>query len=174
VLSTLGLIGGGWYAGQRPEAHTMVRKIVTFPPFIAFLAALALNRAQISLGPWEPALRALSSTLTPAALLAVGLQLRIAALQTVRVPLAWGLAFRLGLSPLLVWGVYQGILGLRGETLGVMVLEAGMAPMITGAIVAASLGLNPALAGLMVSLGISASLVTVPLWHWVLQSCSST
>lgn len=175
VLSTLGLIGAGFYAGQRPQARTIVHKIVTFPPFIAFLVALTLNRTGITFtGPWEAGLRALSSTLTPAALLAVGLQLQLGTLRALRAPLAWGLAFRLGLSPLLIWGLYQGALGLRGETLGVSVLEAGMAPMITGAIVAANLGLNPALAGLMVSLGISASLVSVPLWYWVLQSCSST
>lgn len=170
VLSTLGLLGGAFYTGQQARGTEMLGRLCRFPPFIAFGLALLCQLWQ-----WQPdglllsVLQALGASLTPAALLAVGLQLKTGQWQRWSAQLSWGLAYRLGLSPLLVLFVYAS-LGLRGEILGVMVLEAGMAPMITGAIVASSLGLQPALAHLMVSAGIVLSLLSVPLWYVLLQA----
>lgn len=175
VLSTLGLMAGAYYAeGQdlplAKQAVAIGRRIVFFPPFVCFALALGLN-----LQGWQwptpvaSGLSAVAATLTPAALLAVGLQLQLKQLTAFKGPLAVGLGYRLGVAPLLVWGVYGGLMGVTGDMLGVSVLEAGMAPMITGSIVAAGLGLNPALASVMVSVGIACSLVTVPLWFWLLQ-----
>jgi malate permease and related proteins len=175
VLSTLGLMAGAYYAeGQElpfaQQARAILRRIVCFPPFVCFALALLLN---VQGWQWPMAvasgLSAIAATLTPAALLAVGLQLQLKQLTAFKGPLVVGLGYRLGIAPLLVWALYGGVLGLTGNQLGVSVLEAGMAPMITGSIVAAGLGLNPALASVMVSVGIACSLVTVPLWFWVLQ-----
>lgn len=178
VLSTLGLMAGAYFAeGQeRPlktQALAIFLRIVRFPPFVCFALALGLN-----LQGWQwptpvaSGLSAVAATLTPAALLAVGLQLQLKQLTSLKGPLAVGLSYRLGVAPLLVWGLYGGLLGLKGNMLGVSVLEAGMAPMITGSIVAAGLGLNPALASVMVSVGIACSLVTVPLWFGLLNLLS--
>lgn len=170
VLSTLGLLGGAFYAGQTARPTEMLWRVLSFPPFIAF--GLALLRKGLQ---WPPTgqelqvLQALGASLTPAALLAVGLQLKAGQLGQWAQALRWGLSYRLGLAPLLMLLLYAGA-GLRGEMLGVMVLEAGMAPMITGAIVASSLGLQPALAQLMVSTGIVLSLLTIPLWYGLLQA----
>lgn len=170
VLSTLGLIAGSLYVGQQAQASQIIGRIVRFPPFICFAIALCCNltglRFPVSL---ETSLSVLGATLTPAALLAVGLQLKLKGIQTHRQALLWGLGFRLVVSPLCILLIYAGGLGLQGDLLGICVLEAGMAPMITGSIVAASLGLQPALASLMVSLGIVLSLVTVPIWFYSLQ-----
>jgi predicted permease len=51
----------------------------------------------------------------------------------------------------------------------VVVAEAAMAPMITGALLAMEHGLEPRLASAMVGLGVPLSLVTVPLWAWALR-----
>lgn len=175
VLSTLGLMGAAYYAeGQgRPigeQFKAIAARIVRFPPFVCFALALFLN---VQGWQWPSGvaagLTAIAATLTPAALLAVGLQVQIKQMRAFKTPLAVGLVYRLGLAPLLVWGVYGGLVGVKGNLLGVSVLEAGMAPMITGSIVAAGMGLNPALASVMVSVGIAASLITVPTWYWVLQ-----
>lgn len=171
VLSTLGLIGGSLYVGQQAKAGQILKRIVRFPPFICFALALGLNLMAYRWPPLlETSLTGLGATLTPAALLAVGLQLKLKGIGQYRQALIWGLGFRLLLSPLSILLLYAGGLGLRGDLLGICVLEAGMAPMITGSIVAASLGLQPALASLMVSLGIVLSLLSVPLWYLLLQS----
>jgi predicted permease len=49
------------------------------------------------------------------------------------------------------------------------VLQAAMAPMISGGILAVSHRLNPPLANAMVGLGIPLSFITVPLWAWGLN-----
>ncbi len=170
VLSTLGIIAGSLYVGQQAKASQVLKRIVRFPPFICFVIALLVNMTGYLMPlTLEISLTGLGATLTPAALLAVGLQLKLKGIQQHRQALIWGLGFRLLLSPLFILVIYAGGLGLEGDLLGICVLEAGMAPMITGSIVAASLGLQPALASLMVSLGIVLSLLTVPLWYLLLQ-----
>lgn len=173
VLSTLGLVAGAYFAGdssQQPAWHMILLRIVRFPPFVCFALALALNLGGFH---WpalpDALLRSVAATLTPAALLAVGLQLELGHWKRYLRPLSYGLLFRLGIAPVLVALFYGGVLGLSGEMLGVSVLEGGMAPMITASIVASGMGLNPPLASLMVSVGIALSLVTVPLWYAVLQ-----
>lgn len=174
VLSTLGLMAATYYAQRNTErfqASDMLKRILRFPPFISFALALGLNAVG-----WQwpalpgAALKALGATLTPAALIAVGLQLHLQATHKYRQAIVFGLAYRLGIAPLLALVVYGGFFALQGPLLGVSVLEAGMAPMITASIVAAGLGLNPPLASAMVSMGIGVSLVTVPLWFLLLQS----
>lgn len=176
VLSTLGLMAATYYAEANAggfRVKDMLHRIGRFPPFLSFALALLLNALQVQ-WPVLPGalLQALGATLTPAALIAVGLQLQWQATRQYRQAIVFGLGYRLGIAPLLVWAIYGGLLAVRGPLLGVSVLEAGMAPMITASIVAAGLGLNPPLASAMVSVGIACSLVTVPLWFLLLQGWS--
>ena len=57
----------------------------------------------------------------------------------------------------------------RGEAVRITLLEAGMGPMITGAIVAVESGLDAELCSLMVSAGVPLCLITVPLWAKLLE-----
>ncbi len=176
VLSTLGLMAATYYAEPTAAGFRltdMLRRIGRFPPFLSFALALLLNALQFQWPALPGAvLQAFGATLTPAALIAVGLQLQWQATRQYRQAMAFGLSYRLGIAPFLVWITYGGMLGVHGPLLGVSVLEAGMAPMITASIVAAGLGLNPPLASAMVSVGIALSLVTVPLWFALLQLLS--
>jgi hypothetical protein len=51
----------------------------------------------------------------------------------------------------------------------VMLIESAMPPMIGAGIVASQAGLHPQLVSLMIGIGIPASFITVPAWHWVYQ-----
>ena len=95
----------------------------------------------------------LRGTLAPLALVSVGLQLRLDALQGNRGPLALGLGYKLIVAPALLGVLYFGLVGLSDGNMRVTVLESAMGPQIGGAIVASQYGLNPALVTLMVGAG---------------------
>ena len=72
------------------------------------------------------------------------------------------------LSPVVFWVLYVALFQQRGEMVHITLLEAAMAPMITAAVVANDFELDGEMANLMVGLGIPLSLLTVPLWHYLL------
>jgi predicted permease len=169
VLSSLGVFTAASLASRSASFGGIIRSLLRFPPFIAMLAALALHPV-----PYPPALREilekLSATLIPLALVSVGLQmdLKPALLRQYGTELVTGLLFKLALGPALIALLYVGILGAHGEMIQITLVQAAMAPMITGAILASDYDLEPELANLMVAVGIPLSLVTVPLWaHWL-------
>ncbi|PKL74558.1 MAG: transporter, partial [Candidatus Melainabacteria bacterium HGW-Melainabacteria-1] len=171
ILGTLGLLVAA-SAGQAAEPLSpgmLARRVLGFPPFVAFLLAIGCQLLS-----WQPGgilaqvLSVLGASLAPLALLAVGLQLRLEPDPELLRPLLLGLSYKLLLAPLLIWSLYAGGLGLSGELLEVCVLEAAMGPMITAAIVAGNYQLAPRLATLMLAVGVPMSLLTVPLWHALL------
>lgn len=165
VLSTLGLwVAGSMSGSTAPGLRTTLKRVLTFPPFVALLGAVVWSRFPTA--PQALPLQIfgrLGSTLVPLALVAVGLQLDLspAALRPRLSLLVIGLLFKLGLMPLLFW-LFWGSKGLMNQ---VIVLEAAMAPMITAAVVANEQKLDGELANLMLGIGIPLSLITVPLWH---------
>jgi predicted permease len=58
--------------------------------------------------------------------------------------------------------------GISGLMLTIGVLQAAMAPMISAAILADQHNLEPPLANTILGIGILLSLVSVPLWSYVL------
>jgi predicted permease len=58
---------------------------------------------------------------------------------------------------------------LEGLILDVSVMEAAMAPMITGSIIAITHDLEPKLASLLVGIGIPLSFFTLAIWYFVLS-----
>jgi hypothetical protein len=84
-------------------------------------------------------------------------------------PLALGLSFKLLLAPLLLAGLYIGVLRATGEVIRITLFEAAMGPQIGGAVVAIQHGLNPPLITLMVGIGITLSFLTLPVWWYALQ-----
>ncbi len=78
-----------------------------------------------------------------------------------------GLAWKLGLAPLVVFGLGT-LCGVKSPVLAVGVLEAAMAPGISVAILAYQYELEPALANAVLGWGIVASLISVPIInHWL-------
>lgn len=161
ALAVGGTAIASWYGGQRPDPRAILRKVLTFPAFVALIVAITVG----ALGGWpmviDQVLSRIGGTLTPLALFSVGFQLRL----RVDAPgaLLAGLSWKLGLAPLLAlslgWTTRVG-----GLPLVIGVLQCAMAPMISAAILAEENDLDPPLANAILGVGILLSLLTVPLW----------
>jgi malate permease and related proteins len=168
VLSTLGIAIASIYSAGANSAGDILKRVFTFPPLLALLLALALMN--IEYPEWlENVLRRLGDTLSPLALVSVGLQLRLDQLRGNRSPLVLGLSFKLLFAPLLLAILYVGVFRATSEVIRITLFEAAMGPQIGGAIVAIQHGLNPPLITLMVGVGITLSFVTLPMWWYALQ-----
>lgn len=169
VLSTLGVWVAIWYSAGQLSPLVMARKLFTFPPMLAFLMALFIKLIGYQY-PLEVSsiLKSMGQTITPLALVSVGLQLRWAPLNGMGSALSAGLAYKLLLAPLAIYSLFIGLLGITGLPASVSVLEAGMAPMITGAILATQYRLNEKLANLFIGIGIPLSFVSLAFWYWLL------
>jgi hypothetical protein len=165
VLSTVGLLVAATLSAGELTARAVAKRVFSFPPFLAVLAALAL--APLPLPGWIDALfLRLGDTLAPLALLSVGFQLRLAAVRSRWRPLAAGLGYKLVAGPFAVLAVFAGMCDLGNPAMQVAVFEAAMAPMIGGAIVAAQHQLDPELGTLMLGIGIPLSFLTLPVWWY--------
>lgn len=169
VLSTLGILVAVIYGqGTGVTAGAVIRKIVTFAPFIAFAGALLLIPFRYP--SWLiTLLRGLGATLVPLALLSVGFQIQWSAVRGKLPELALGLGFKLVVAPALIALLFVGLLGARGETIQITIFEAAMAPQIGASIVAVEHDLDPSLVTLMVGIGIPLSFLSLPLWWYLLR-----
>ena len=169
VLSTLGLVVAALYGdGAGITVRSVARRLVTFAPFLALVAAVLL--IPVHYPAWfETLLQRLGATLVPLALVSVGYQIQWSAVHGKLRELGMGLIFKLVLGPAIVAVLFAGLLGARGETIQITIFEASMAPQIGAASVAVDHDLDPALVTLMVGIGIPLSFVTVPLWWHVLK-----
>ena len=173
VLSTLGLVVAAFYGhGQGITVRSVARRLLTFAPFLALVAAVLL--IPVRYPPWfETLLQRLGATLVPLALVSVGYQIQWSAVHGKLRELGMGLVFKLVLGPAMVGALFAGLLGARGEIIQITIFEAAMAPQIGAAIVAVDHDLDPALVTLMVGIGIPLSFLTVPLWWHLLKPLAS-
>jgi malate permease and related proteins len=169
VLSTVGVMVAVLYGqGTRISAGAVLKKVVTFTPFIALMVALMLIPFEYPT--WlTTLLGGLSATLVPLALLSVGFQIQWSAVRGKMSELAVGLGFKLIVAPALIALLFVGVFGARGEAIQIAIFEAAMAPQIGASIVAMEHDLDPPLVTLMVGVGIPLSLVSLPAWWYVLQ-----
>ena len=168
MLSTVAVLVGSYYAGSRASAPELLKRLLTFPAFVALLVAIALRPVGGLPDLLDDVAGRLGMTLTPLALFSVGMQLRLRMpAREDRGPLLGGLTWKLLLAPLLVFAVGYS-LPLERSLLEITTLQAAMAPMITGGLLAQQLGLARDLATRMVGFGILLSLLTVPLVNFLL------
>lgn len=169
VFSTLGVLTAASHAGKSGHVRDLVARAIRFPPMMALLLAVLLSPVPLPAAA-DAALDKIAGSLVPVALVAVGMQLKFD-VQTIRRrarELGAALACKLVLIPALMTAIYVGAAAQRGLVAQVTVAESAMAPMITSAVLAEESDLDPELANLMVSVGVLLSLVTVPLWVWLL------
>jgi len=170
VLSTLGLTVACLCSRSSASAGAIARRLATFPPLLALLAALALSVAHVTYPPAvDTLLERLAATLAPLALVSVGMQLRLGELRGKLRHLGLGLGVKLIVAPLALALLYFGLVGASGEPARVTLFEAAMGPMIGGAIVATQYGLDPPLVSLMVGIGTIAAFLSLPLWFYALS-----
>lgn len=167
MLTVMGAVVTAVYSGQKFRWSEVAKRLISFPPFIALMAAIVLGRLP-SLPPVFFALTdTLGATMVPLALFSVGLQLKVRSVGGDTQPLFFGLGWKLFLAPLVVWGLLTWM-QTPATTMQVVVLQSAMAPMVTGGILAQQHGFAPNVASRMVGLGLLISLFTVPLWQWIL------
>ena len=169
VLSTLGILVASFYApGRSVSAKAVLRKIILFVPFQAFVLALLLM--PFDYPAWlDELLKRLGATLVPLALVSVGYQLQLSQVRGKATALAVGLLFKLILAPALILLLFSGLMRNDWQVLSVTVFEAAMGPMIGASIVAMDHELDPPLVTLMVGIGIPLSFLTLPLWWHILN-----
>jgi predicted permease len=169
VLSTLGILVASLYSsGHGITAKAVIRRIVLFVPFQAFVLALLLMPLEYPA--WlDELLKRLGATLVPIALVSVGYQLQLSQVRGKASALAVGLLFKLVIGPALILLLFAGLLRSDWQVLSVTVFEAAMGPMIGASIVAMDHELDPPLLTLMVGVGIPLSFLTLPMWWHVLN-----
>lgn len=171
VMATLGIIVAALYSRGTPNPKNIVFKIITFPPFIAFFIAIAMNVLKIDFIPdLQAVFQKLGNTVTPIALVAVGLQLKFDKRSKHYGFLTLGLFFKLFLTPAFFFILYKFTFNQNNLQIDVSIMEAAMAPMITASVLATSYGLKPKLSTMMIGVGIPLSFVTLAFWYWILMT----
>lgn len=169
IVSTFGIWLAITYSSGKMRKRILFKKIVLFPPFIAFIFAITAGfvgwRAE---GVTREVLKNMAALLTPMALISVGLQLKWNDVREQLRFLTLGLTYKLFIAPLAIFLVYY-LLNTPKNILEIAVMEAAMAPMITSSILAASHNLRPKLAGMMVGVGVPLSFLTLGLWYYLLK-----
>lgn len=171
VLSTLGILVATLYSSQKKEKTSFFKKLVTFPPLIAFLIGLtfAITKIDFPLALSET-FKQLAATISPIALISVGFQLKFKTYSKHFKFLFLGLFFQLIMVPAIIFGIFYGLLNQTDLVAKVCIIEAAMAPMITAAILANSNGLKPELSNMMVGYGIPISFVTIGIWYFIIEN----
>lgn len=168
VVSTLGVFVAAFYSKGSPNAFSIIKKIILFPPFIMFVLACLMNIYDYDLDlDIQSVLLKIGSLVTPLALLSVGLQLNFDKKSQHWRFLRLGLFFKLILVPFVILVLYVFIFKQHSEPIKITIMETAMAPMITGAILASTYGLKPKLSSMMIGFGIPISFATLAIWYFV-------
>jgi hypothetical protein len=162
ALATYGAVVLALYGrGSKPTPGAILSRVISFPPFIALVLALACRSLTFP-APLTALLNALAATLVPLVMVAVGFQLSLRLSPEIIKPLAAGLIIKLAVAPLVAL-FFCRLLEINSLAARVAVFEAGMPPMISAGALAITAGLSPKLTAALIGLGIILSFVTLPL-----------
>ncbi len=170
VMSTLGVIIGVFFSKEESNIKGILFKVFQFPPFIIFIFASFLNVLHLDFPlVVQTAFQKLGATVTPIALVSVGMQLKIDLRSKHWGFLILGLLFKLIITPTIFYILYKKIGHQNTMQINVSIMQAAMAPMIMGAIIATNYGLKPKLSNMMVGIGIPLSFITLTIWYFILK-----
>ncbi|MFT7004807.1 MAG: putative permease [Sulfurimonas sp.] len=163
MLSTYGTFISAYYSSAEDvDTKVIIKKMITFPPFISLLLALLFIGTE-----FPPmitnVLSVFSSTIVPLALVAVGFQLKFKLPKEDIKPFFAGLSVKLILSPIIAIIIIYAF-SWDNKVALISIIESGMGPMISAAAVASMAGLAPRLSSAMVGYGILFSFFTT----WIL------
>ena len=165
ALATYGSLVLALYSVEKsnPTIWTVFKKVISFPPFLAFAFAFVLR--DFSYPPFAVTLlEILASTLIPLVMIAVGFQLTLRLDKKITSQLCIGLSIKCIAAPA-IGLILCKMIGLEGEAVQVSIFEAGMPPMVSAGALAISANLSPVLAAALVGVGIVFSFVTLPLLY---------
>lgn len=143
-------------AGENPTFASVAKRVLTFPPCIAFLVALFLPRVPLL----ERVLAPIGASLVPTAIFGVGLMIKLRVARD-RTPLAFGLFAKMVVLPAAAYGIAK-LAGLPRAETAVVVFESAVPTMISAGALAALAGFAPELCAALVGYGILLSFVTLP------------
>ena len=168
IATYAAFVAGRYGAADPPRLRTSLHRLVTFPPFVALVVGAVMIVTGAPDLVTDVAGR-LGATVTPLAMVAIGMRLRRPDAEASHAPLAAGLGVRMVAVPLAVLGAMLA-LGGDGPAWETSVLEAAMPPMVTASVVAIEAGLDEHLAATLAGLGVVLAMVTLPLWGLLLGS----
>jgi len=167
-LSIIGTIIGSVYGSSSHVTYRMIiKKIITFPPFLALIIGMAFSSFQ------KPEavnniLNGLAVTLVPVVTISVGSMLNFRQPSTNIIPLLITLGYKMILSPAIIL-CFMLLFGFSGMMMKVTVFEAAMPTMVIASVIASSSGLKPDLSNAAVGYGILLSFITFPILYWILN-----
>lgn len=154
-------------AGQSSLAAAVLRRIIGFPTVQAAVVAIALR--PVTFPPQLlDALNILGGTLTPLALVSAGALFQADSLRSHLREFTIGIVGKLILGPVVILGLFVGVMGGSGPVVQVALFQAAMPSMITASVIAIDHDLSPPLATLLVTAGIPLSFVSIYLWWQVI------
>lgn len=159
VFNTVGVATGLYYSDGVENWKTMARKMLSFPPLIAFLLALLIRIIGIDYSATiDELLLKLTAPFSVIALLAIGMQIEIRFDPTFLRLLLVGQLYKLILAPVLIYFFLWYVVGITDVLAKVCVLGAAIGSMNAISIVAAQQRLHPRFAVLMPAIGIPLSI----------------
>jgi predicted permease len=162
AFTVYGTFVASYYSNEHKlDFKLITRKLLTFPPFMALVLAFFLIGQEFH-SAITSTLSALSATIVPLALVAVGLQLQFRLPKDDFKPFGAALFVKLIFAPFIAIIICE-IFDFHGLAAQVSILEAGMAPMITAGVLASMAGLAPRLSSSIVGYGILISFATTGL-----------
>lgn len=159
ALATYGTWVTGRFGSAGGSARAMLRRLLTFPPFLALLASTVFMRFDMP-GPAVDVLGWLGRTVAPVAMVSLGLRF-VPRLRPARPGvLVFGLAVKMALMP--------GLVALAAVALGdpgaaewsSSIVEASMPPMVTAGLIGVSAGFDEELTTSLVAAGTVLAVVT--------------
>jgi len=151
---------------NKPSVSTAIKKIITFPPFIALILAFTLKSFSYP-DTVTNLLKMTAATVVPLVMVAVGFQLTLRLNKQIMSQMSIGLGIKLIIAPLFALFMCK-IFGLKGEAVQVAIFEAGMPPMVSAGALAILANLSPALTAALVGIGILLSFATLPVLYQLL------
>lgn len=168
LLFTLGAFIADFYSGEKVSITKNLRVLAKYPPIIALVLAFLLKPFVypdfISF-----TLESLGSLITPLTMISVGASLTIPNNKRLVGYLSIGLLIKLILLPLAILGILSFIYASPNIYINqIILMQAGMAPMVIAVIIALEKGLDGELASIMTAIGIPISFLTVPLFYYLI------
>jgi predicted permease len=165
LLLTVGILVARRH-GRAENDERALAGLAKVPALWAALAAVGLAASGVPVPGWlDSGLARLAGGVVPLMLISIGLALEWPEDWAARMPAVFPvLGIRFVLAPLVVWGAAVAV-GLEGDALGAVVLEAAMPSMVLGVVICDRYGLDTARYALAVTVSTLMSVVALPLWH---------
>ena len=166
LLFTVGVLYAARMGNSHESRASLVSGLLHIPPMWAAIVAVGLNLAKVPVpAVLEGLLDLLGRGVVPLMLFSLGLSLEWSASRWRLLPSLVPVSIiSLFLVPLVVWAV-ASMLGMQGEVLAAVVLEAAMPSMVLGIVLCDRFNLDAGLYAAAVTVTTAMSLVTLPLWY---------